>query len=181
MEMVLNLRIDRIKDNRKLVDIPVLSILVDLVIDKCNNKDSKDFDSCKLLSKRLNNLFELLISKLSYPEIFLEASRFYEYQGLYRKSLEFHQKAYRAHLHDPYLLDNKSSFELLAIVTMQLVDRYFRIGSLLETDRAGEETIVCKDWNYQSRTCLKTVIGRTKAIYEDEESHRKLVDRLEKI
>ena len=37
MEMVLTLRIDRAKDGRKLVDVPVLSILVDLFIKKCND------------------------------------------------------------------------------------------------------------------------------------------------
>ena len=92
MEMVLNLRIDRAKDNRKLVDIPVLSLLVDLVIKKCD--ESEDQESRRLLAKRMNTLFDTLNAKLSFPEIFLEASRFYEYLGLYRKSLEFHQKAF---------------------------------------------------------------------------------------
>ena len=118
-------------------------------------------------------------SKLSLPEIFLEASRFYEYQGLYRKSLEFHQKAYRSYLHDPYLLDNKESFTRLASATLDLVDKYLRIGSLQEIDRAGENTLVCKDWKYQSKSCLKTVVSRTKATFEGDVAHQKLTDRLE--
>lgn len=176
MEMVLNLRIDKAKDNRKLVDIPVLSILVDLVIKRCD--DLKDSESRRLLAKRLNHLLEVVNSKLSFPQVFLEASRFYEYQGLYRKSLEFHQKAYRSYLHDPYLLDNKASFELLASATSDMVDKYFRIGSLLEIDRNGEQTVVCKDWEYQSKSCLKTVVSRTKITYEGDVVYQKLVDRL---
>ena len=173
METILNLRIDKVRDNSKLVDIPVLSILVDSVIKECT--DQHDIDKSKVLARRLNSLLDLLNSKLSFPEIYLESSRFYESQNLFKKSLEFHQKAYRKHLHDPYVLDKNNSFESLVSVTLSLADKYSRIGHLLEEDG----NIVCKDWKYQSRTCLKTVIGRTKHIFENNEKHQKMVDKLQ--
>ena len=97
------------------------------------------------------------------------SSKFYESQGLFCKALEFRLKAYRALLHSPTLQDDLCIFEQLAQTTLDLVEAFERLGSLSEPERmTGESLPVCSDWHYQSTTCLKTVVGRTRKTYLDE-------------
>ena len=178
MEQVLSLRLDRVKDKTQLVDVQVLRILVTSAM------KIEDTDSQKLIPK-LNALLDSIHAKMASPGVFLESARFYEFQGFLRKAIEFRLKAYRLLLHAPQLLNEPQLFEYLGSTTLEVVDSYVDLGSQMEKDRMGDDdtqlSIVCKDWQYQARTCLKTVVGRTRSTYEGTEMHEKLQKRLEEV
>ena len=44
-----------------------------------------------------------------------------------------------------------------------------------------EEIIVCKDWKYQSKSLLKSLIGRTRNSFEDTQMHNKLKETLKEL
>lgn len=174
MERVLEIRLDRVTDKKRLVDIEILSILIQAVTHPLapstltSTSEAEDESLQARLVAKLSALLDTIHSKVASPEIFTESAKFYESQGLFRKALEFRLKAYRALLHSPSLQNDRGVFEQLGQTTLDLVEAFERLGPLSEPERmTGESVPVCSDWSYQSTTCLKTVVGRTRKTFED--------------
>ena len=177
MERILDIRLDKVKEKHTCVDIQVFRILVDSFT--WNLQDANGEPISKCISK-FKSLVELIHSKLSHPSIYVESARFYEFLKEYRKSLEYRQKAYRNVLNSSHLLELESNtFQELCKMTLDLVDAYYRLGPMEEMDRMGDAMQpVCKDFEYESKMCLKTVIKRTDEFYNGTKEHDELISKL---
>jgi hypothetical protein len=124
---------------------------------------------------------EHVVSKISSPQLFTICAKFYINAGQNRKGLDFSQKAYRELLHNTNLLESKLVFAQLCHVTIGLVDAYKMLGPLEENIGLGGNQPVCKDWNYQARMALKSVISKTKAIYDGTDDYLTLCQQLQSL
>ncbi|TPX46005.1 hypothetical protein SeMB42_g03828, partial [Synchytrium endobioticum] len=157
----------------QIVDIEVLSILVNAIIN--NTPDANGVPASKL-SVRMSALLDHITSKIvSSSSVYTIASNFYQYQHQISKCIDYKTKAYRVGLNHPQLTLDVSVFENAAKCGLDLV------GALEKHCDAKEENgeLIVKDWRYQSRMTLRTLIGRTKDTFESNEWHGRMRNRLE--
>ncbi|KAJ3091032.1 hypothetical protein HK102_001903 [Quaeritorhiza haematococci] len=179
MRRLVDLRFDRYNEKHKIVDIEVLNIFVDSVID--DTKDANGEPASKLASK-VTSLINLINSKIStIPEVYRASARLNQHLGKLRVALDDRLKAYRIWLNNANLTHDQKVFEQASIYAQELVDAYVELGPQKEVTRMGEdggEEVVCKDWAYQARMTLRTLIGRTRESFEDTPSHMKLHEKM---
>jgi len=110
-------------------------------------------------SEKVENLLDHITSKIANNlEIFKICGNYWIWKKDYRKALDYKLKAYRITLHDPNLLNDTTIFEKTATLAIELVEDYQNYGS--KNLENGEP--VLRDWIYQSKMILRTLIGRTK-------------------
>ncbi|KAI8823038.1 uncharacterized protein EV422DRAFT_523138 [Fimicolochytrium jonesii] len=180
------------------VDVQVLEILVEAVTSP-TLLDAQGQPASKHAPKVATLLTRLTSKIAANPRLFACAAIFFAATGSYRKALDFRLKAYRALLHHPRLVDDEKIFQSTAKRAVELVDAYVALGPLVEKRRmAGvtlvegeseeeaevveeEGEVVCKDWAYQAKMVLKTLVGRTKANFEDTPAHDSLKEKLQEV
>lgn len=161
------------KEPKNAVDIEILEIIVNSV-----RRDIKDCNGNPIDADKVEDLLNYITSKIANNiEIFKICSSFWLWKKDYRKGLDFKLKAYRINLHDPNLLNEASIFENTATLAIELVEDYENFGS--KNLENGEP--VMRDWIYQSKMILRTLIGRTKSVYEGTLHHDMLRDKLKEI
>ncbi|KND03282.1 tetratricopeptide repeat-containing protein EMW1 [Spizellomyces punctatus DAOM BR117] len=192
MERVLDTRWDKAGEKENVVDVEVLDILVNAVVNDI--ADAKGQPASRLSSK-LNRLLNSITSKVATnPAVFSCVAKFAASRGLYRRALDYRLKAYRCLLHHPQMADDEYVFKMTVAKALELVDAYVTDGPRMEAVRMGateddpgkgeearQEEMVCKDWAYQARMVLRTLIGRTKSTFEDHPQHDELKGKLQEI
>lgn len=161
------------KEKADSVDLEVLRIITDQVIKKLTQQ--KDDSTTTFLVNKLSALFEFVVEKIaSSPGIWTEYARFERARGNKRKAIDCYQKSYRtiAALGDAE--GSEDGFKALAEATLDYVDALKELGP----QKVGDEVAV-KDWQYQARMTLRTVVGRTKKNWEGTETFDKLEKALE--
>ncbi|CAG8677117.1 721_t:CDS:1 [Ambispora leptoticha] len=176
MQRVVDLRWE--KEKEKCVDLEVLEIIVNSVTRGLDNSD-------RLAPKVERLLTETITSRLTTNQkIWHIFADFLFWQKQYDRCLEAHLKAYRCVLHDPRLDTSLEVFNQVAATALNVVEIYQNLGDLKvvikeetksnATDVTSineTEKVVCKDWRYQAKILLRTLIGRTKNSFEGSEMH----------
>ncbi|KAJ3224590.1 hypothetical protein HK099_008199 [Clydaea vesicula] len=184
IQRLTDLRWDKIKSSDKAVDIECLDILVSAVI---NGVSDANGNSATELTSKLKSLLTHITSKIgNSPELFLICAKFEKHLKDYRKAIDFTLKAYRIWLFHPELNLNPKVFEKCVQTCLSLCDTYEELGPLTQRERMGSvednvlsSDVVCKDWKYQIKLILKTLVGRTRTSYESTDSHILLLEKLE--
>jgi len=165
------------KDNTP-IDIEILEMVVECVVGDLMDADGQ---GCRKHLKNLTALIQYLVSIISNSTgLFISAANFYTATGELRVGLEFLKKAWRVVLNQPGMNLEEVKFVKCVDVTLKLVDGYVKYGAKVEVNRMGCEEEVCKDWKYQGRSCLKTVMARTKD-WDEHASYSLLQKALEEI
>lgn len=184
MTRVLELRYDKAGEKNSVVDVEILSILVDAVTQDLPDATGQPGSK---YTARLSTLLNSITEKISNdPDIFSVVGRFYRSRGQYRKALELRMKAYRCLLHHPNMNDDEVVFGKMVEKVLEVVEALVEDGAKMERVRMsggeeGEEEMVCKDWKYQARMVLKTVIGRTRDVFEGHPKWEGLRERLAEV
>jgi len=161
------------KEPKNAVDIEILEIIINSI-----RRDIKDCNGNLIDPSKVEELLEHITSKVANNlEIFKLCGSYWIWKKDYRKALDFKLKAYRITLHDPNLLNETEKFENTATLAIELVEDYQNYGS--QNLENGEP--VMRDWIYQSKMILRTLIGRTKSVYEGTLHHDMLKDKLKEI
>ncbi|RHZ68910.1 hypothetical protein Glove_292g34 [Diversispora epigaea] len=167
------------KEKESCVDLEVLEIIVNSVIQGI--QDSNNISVSKLEKKVEKLLNETITSRItSNPQIWQICSQFWFWKKQYDKSLDSQIKAYRSILHNPQLETSENIFNQVANTALKVVETYQNFGEK-EIMYKGSLTIVCKDWRYQAKSLLKSLIGRTKASYENTKMHDELKKKLKEL
>ncbi|CAG8736934.1 10155_t:CDS:1 [Funneliformis caledonium] len=178
MQRVVDLRWEKEKDS--CVDLQVLELLVNAVTQGI--QDARQ-NSASQLAPRLEKLLtETITSRItSNQHIWRLCAKFWFWKKEYDEALEAYLKAYRSVLHDPNLGNSYDVFEKVANAALEVVEAYQNFGEkkvLRKIDSNDDgleiEKIVCKDWKYQAKSLLKSLIGRTKTSFEGTPMHDKL-------
>ena len=179
MQRLLDLRWDKLQSKEKSVDIEVLTILSNAIID--NVQDADSVGGNEHLPQLITLLNDMTSKIATSPEIFTVCAKVFKFTGDYKKSLEFTTKAFRIMINHPEVLYSTGIFKLASEYAILLCDAYSELGPLKQIPRMGdeEEVIVCKDWEYQSKSLLKTLIARGRNSFEGLDIYEKLLIRLE--
>lgn len=82
-------------------------------------------------------------------------------------ALECHEKAYRAVSHRPELETDELVWNEAVDACEDLVAAYESLGEKPGKHGAGD--VVCKDWKYKTRTTVRSLMSKGKAMWEDSE------------
>ena len=162
------------KEKANSVDVEVLNIISNAVIKQMDGtREDPNF-----LTKKLAALFEFVTEKIaSVPNIWTAYAKFERAKGLDpRKAIELYQKAYRTAAAAGDVENSDQDFEAIAAATLDLADALKTLGS---EKLAGADELVAKDWLYQARMTLRTVVGRARKNFEGTETFEKLSAALE--
>ncbi|CAG8717496.1 11891_t:CDS:1 [Acaulospora morrowiae] len=178
MERVVDLRWKEEKES--CVDLEVLGIIVNSVIQGI--QDSSKTSATRLASRVEKLLNETITSRItSNPQIWQICAQFFLWKKDYDKSLEAHLKAYRSVLHNPKLETSEEVFKQAATIALEVTEAYQNLGELEIVDENKSTRMVCKDWRYQAKSLLKSLIGKTNATFEGHEMHDKLKETLKEL
>ncbi|CAG8609239.1 10588_t:CDS:1 [Cetraspora pellucida] len=188
MQRVVDLRWE--KEKESCIDLDVLEILVNAVIQGIQDANK---NSASKLAPRLEHLLtETITSRMtSHPQIWRLCAQFWFWKKEYEKALESHLKAYRCILHNPKLEISENIFKQVATTALEVVEAYQNLGdlkishnnkeALLEDSKTEiSAAVVCKDWKYQAKSLLTSLIGKTKN-FEGTEMHDKLKETLKEL
>ncbi|KAI9295879.1 TPR-like protein, partial [Neoconidiobolus thromboides FSU 785] len=177
IKRILDLRWETVKD--QCIDREVLSIVINSV--QTDIEDGSGNGSSRH-ANQLETLLDDITSKVAgNNEIWLLKAKFYTLGPKHdpSKALDSHIKAYRCVLNHPDLLTSHDIFSLCSTTAIDLVDAYSNFGPLDNPNSPGE--IVCKDWKFQSKMLLKSLISRTSDSYETEPEHDMLIKSLKEL
>ncbi|RUS15783.1 hypothetical protein BC937DRAFT_92002 [Endogone sp. FLAS-F59071] len=179
MRRIVDLRWEKVKES--CVDIEALNLIVGSVTRDL--RDARDQSAGRLAGQVQSLLEETITSRITgSAEIWRTCATFYLWQGEPGKALEAQVKAYRCVVHSPKLETDQKVFEDVAKEAMETVEMYQNVGEKtakkVGEDGTEREELVCKDWKYQSRSLLKTLVGRTKNIWDGTETFDKLQQAL---
>ncbi|RIA89238.1 hypothetical protein C1645_825126 [Glomus cerebriforme] len=189
MQRIVDLRWE--KEKESCVDLEVLELLVNAVTKDI--KDSHQNGASRLASRLEKLLIETITSRItSNQHIWRLCAQFWFWKKEYDKVLEAYLKAYRSVSHNPMLETSEDVFKKVANVALDVVEAYQNFGdkkvlrNKIKMDSNAEtveteEIIVCKDWKYQAKSLLKSLIGRTKNSFEDTPMHNKLKETLKEL
>ncbi|KAI9302722.1 hypothetical protein BJ944DRAFT_269499 [Cunninghamella echinulata] len=172
MQRVVDLTWDKLRDQA--VDLQCLQLLVESVIQ--NWKDLHDQEA-RRLSGHIQRLLEnVILSRITNnPDIWRICGKFYLWQERYKDALDASLKSYRAVMHDPHLETDELVFKNVAKWALEAVDMYETLGE--KTDIDGE--LVCSDWKYQSKSLLKSLMGKVRDTFDDTPTYESLKERLD--
>ncbi|CAG8557391.1 10089_t:CDS:1 [Dentiscutata erythropus] len=190
MQRVVDLRWE--KEKESCIDLDVLEILVNAITQGILDANK---NSASRLAPRLENLLtETITSRMtSHPRIWQLCAQFWFWKKEYDKALESHLRAYRCILHNPRLETSEDIFKQAANTAIEVVEAYQNLGDLTIVHKNSKEkmtsedsqtevstTLVCKDWKYQAKSLLTSLIGKTKN-FEGTEMHDKLKETLKEL
>lgn len=172
MERLVELRWQRDKGDS--VDLEVLNILTDQAVKMM----AEGGQNAEFMSRRMSALFDAIVEKIAnVPAIWTAFAKFERARGDPRKAIEMYQKAYRTLVASGDADNSEGDFEALASATLDLVDAYRILGP--QKVREDGDELVAKDWLYQARMTLRTVVGRARKNWEHTETFAKLSETLE--
>jgi len=101
-------------------------------------------------------------------------------------ALSAYEKAWRAQLNQPswdtgFDKVSKERWGEVSGATIDLIDAYERLGERSREAGMGEGEIVAKDWKFKARNAARTVQGRAKEAWEEDEAYELLTERLKQL
>lgn len=153
------------------VDITVIETLVQILVEEPYPTEGRitHFQSscidlvCNILPTVINHSARLwrIVSKVEL------------WRGKPWVALESFEKAYRATSLRPELSTDESTWNEAVESCADLVSAYESFGELPGKHDAGD--VVCKDWKYKSRSSIRSLMSKGKAMWEDSEGWERLV------
>lgn len=89
-------------------------------------------------------------------------------------ALECHERAYRALSQRAELEYQESAWNEAVDACSDLIGAYESLGE--RPGKHGADDLVCKDWKYKSRTTVRSLMSKGKAMWEDSEGWNRLQD-----
>lgn len=156
------------------IDLPVVEKLVELLV-------STDFpaDSTARLTHFQSSCMEFICDVL--PTVITTSSRCWRLVArveLWRRrpwaSLECHEKAYRAVVHNPDLEIDEKAWNECVEACDDLVAAYESLGD--REGKYGAGDLVCKDWKYKARSTIKSLMSKGKNSWDGSDGWEKLLE-----
>jgi hypothetical protein len=155
--------------------------LLILTLQKILKSTDKEENS-RLLSK-FGQLLDYLCTHTSNSDALFKLCRnVNEMKGDYRKALEFQQKAFRILMHQPEIEHDESKFKSVVQGALDMVHCYESLGPKQVPSRMSDDVeTLCKDWKYQSRLLLRSLLGRCKDSFEGHSDYDILAQELQRL
>ncbi|RKP08363.1 hypothetical protein THASP1DRAFT_15764 [Thamnocephalis sphaerospora] len=182
MQRIVELRAD--KEPTECVDIEVLEMLVTAVTRSAGETEEEQTAAERLAVRLAVLLNECITARITNdPRIWQTCARFYFWRNDYERCLDAHVKAYRALLHRGGYDTDATAFETLADAAIDAADTYRNLGPRMISVSEGEDSApverpVAKDWQFQARSLLRSLVGRTRETYAGTPAHDRLVEAL---
>ncbi|RKP28130.1 hypothetical protein SYNPS1DRAFT_11662 [Syncephalis pseudoplumigaleata] len=192
LERVVELRAD--KEGADCVDVELLDQLIVAMMHRADEPvatTGEEAEAERAANKRMQERFERLLRDVitaritNSARIWQTCARFYMWRGDYEACLDAHVKAYRALLHSSACDASAKEFEAVAELAIETADMYRNLGPRTVkvagddgNDGAAAERPVAKDWQFQARALLRSLIGRTRDTYAGTPMHDRLVEAL---
>lgn len=161
----------------ELVDIPIVEQLLGILVDSefpTENRLTHFQSSCLDL---VTNLVPRAAS--DSPRCWRIVARVEMWRHRPWLALEAHEKAFRAAIQNAELSVEKSAWEDAVEACVDLVDAYESLGPLLGKHGAGDS--VCADWKYKSRQCVRSLMSKGRASWQDSEQWGTLEEMKERL
>ncbi|KAF7122103.1 hypothetical protein CNMCM5793_000058 [Aspergillus hiratsukae] len=181
------------KNGEKCVDIPVLSMLIEHLVDTYNYEDllikvdENDEDSKRVVrSGTIAGQILTLVDECVVPLIthsaplWLLVARVEHFRGKPSKAFEAHEKAWRATVasctQGAFQMGDEKKWMDVVRATERLVrDGYAKFGPMEKEGQHGEEAeMVAKDWRFKARSAVRGILGKGKDFWEDSEGWNRL-------
>lgn len=147
------------------VDVPVVERLMQMLVEEPYPHDTRLTHYQKSCIDLICNILPNVINNLA--RCWRIVSRVELWRGKPWAALDCHEKAYRATSLRPDLDVNEENWNDAVEACSDLVSAYESLGELSGKHGAGD--VVCKDWKYKSRTCVRSLMSKGKATWEDSE------------
>lgn len=152
------------------IDLPIVEKLVDLLV-------AEPYDERKSQRYFQKTCIDFVCNMI--PSVLHHDSRIWRIIAkvdLWRQkpwlALEDYEKAYRAVSNNPSLSTEEPIWNLAVESCEELVSAYENFGSLEGRHGAGD--VICKDWKFKAKSCIRTLISKGKASWEYTDSYERL-------
>lgn len=145
------------------VDVPVVERLMQMLVEEPYPQDTRLTHYQKSCIDLICNILPNVINNSA--RCWRIVSRVELWRGKPWAALDCHEKAYRATSLRPELDVNEDVWNDAVESCSDLVSAYESLGELPGKHGAGD--VVCKDWKYKSRTCVRSLMSKGKATWED--------------
>lgn len=181
------------KNGEKCVDIPVLSMLIDHVVDTYNyddlliNVDENDENSERVVrsgtiaGQILSLVDDSVVPLITHSApLWLLVARVEHFRGQPSKAFEAHEKAWRASVasctQGAFQMGDEKKWMDVVRATERLVrDGYAKFGPMdKEGKHEGEAEMVAKDWRFKARSAVRGILGKGKDFWEGSEGWNRL-------
>ncbi|CAH2352532.1 essential for maintenance of the cell wall protein 1 [[Candida] railenensis] len=159
------------------IDIPVVEKLVDILV--ATEYPTGDDQTLTYYQSSCIDFVCVLL-----PNVITTSARCWRIVAkveLWRKrpwvALECHEKAFRAVTHRPELEIDEVAWNEAVEACSDLIAAYESLGELPGKHGAGD--VVCKDWKYKSRSTVRSLLSKGKAMWEDSEGWERLQEMKE--
>jgi tetratricopeptide (TPR) repeat protein len=197
IQRIVELRADKV--GVESVDLSLLDQLmraimhyVDIPVSETNPEEA---EAERAMNARLLQRFEYLLREVitsritNSSRLWQTCARFYMWRKDYESCLDAHVKAYRALLHSSACDASTKEFEEVAELAIETADMYRNLGPRTvkstginnnnNSNNDDSERLVAKDWQFQARALLRSLIGRTRDTFGGTPMHDQLVEALE--
>ena len=172
------ININRDKEGEGTVDLPIVEKLVEILVSSGYPTDESD------LTFFQRSCIEFLCGTL--PGVITHNVRLWQLVArveLWRKkpwaSLDCHERAYRAAIHNPDLEVDEASWNNAVEACADLVAAYESLGEM--EGKYGPGSVVCKDWKYKARSTVKSLMSKCKRRWESTEGWERLMELRQQI
>ncbi|KEY75503.1 hypothetical protein BA78_0769 [Aspergillus fumigatus] len=172
------------KDGEKCVDIPVLSMLIDHVVDTYNYDDlliNRVVRSGTIAGQILSLVDDSVVPLITHSApLWLLVARVEHFRGQPSKAFEAHEKAWRASVasctQGAFQMGDEKKWMDVVRATERLVrDGYAKFGPMdKEGKHEGEAEMVAKDWRFKARSAVRGILGKGKDFWEGSEGWNRL-------
>ncbi|EDP48401.1 TPR domain protein [Aspergillus fumigatus A1163] len=172
------------KNGEKCVDIPVLSMLIDHVVDTYNYDDlliNRVVRSGTIAGQILSLVDDSVVPLITHSApLWLLVARVEHFRGQPSKAFEAHEKAWRASVasctQGAFQMGDEKKWMDVVRATERLVrDGYAKFGPMdKEGKHEGEAEMVAKDWRFKARSAVRGILGKGKDFWEGSEGWNRL-------
>lgn len=160
-----------------IVDIPVIERLMQILVEEPYPEDIRLTHFQKSCMDLICNILPNVINNSA--RCWRIVSRVELWRGKPWAALECHEKAYRATALRPELELDEDFWNDAVEACSDLVSAYESLGELPGKHGAGD--VVCKDWKYKSKSCIRSLMSKGKAMWEDSDGWNTLQDLKESV
>ncbi|RHZ61088.1 hypothetical protein CDV55_101481 [Aspergillus turcosus] len=180
------------KNGEKCVDIPVLSMLIEHLVDTYNYEDllikvDENDDNSKpvvrsgtIAGQILSLVDECVVPLITHSApLWLLVARVEHFRGQPSKAFEAHEKAWRATVayctQGAFQMGDEKKWMDVVRATERLVrDGYAKFGPMEKEGQHEESEMVAKDWRFKARSAVRGILGKGKDFWEDSEGWNRL-------
>jgi hypothetical protein len=171
------------KDGESCVDFEVLGHLINAVAQPSEAMTVADINKGELLAPRVLDLFsKTLLPRFSASsQIFRQYGRLLMWQSSWEPALEAYMHAYQSEaLDDGTKITSTNDFQEAARRLDEILDVIENLGPRISQADQGKDMAPKgrSTWKFQSRSMIRSFLGRTKETFGDEAEWIKIQDRL---